>query len=72
MASFGADRPDMSIWATLLSSNSAPQPTKNGGKKMRALFDGRDGPSALLRLPKRIVLHEGVPEGGLEEAQENL
>ena len=39
---------------------------------MRALFDGSDGPSALLRMPKRIVLFEGVPEGGLEAAQEDL
>jgi hypothetical protein len=39
---------------------------------MRALLNGGVGPAALFRLPKRIVLHEGVPEGGLEEAQENL
>jgi hypothetical protein len=39
---------------------------------MRALFDGRDGPSALLRMPKRIVLRKGVPEGELEEAQEAM
>ena len=39
---------------------------------MRALFDGSDEPFALLRMPKRIVLHEGVPEGGLEAAQEDL
>jgi hypothetical protein len=39
---------------------------------MRALFDGSDGPSALLRMPKRKLLFEGVPEGELEEAQEEL
>jgi hypothetical protein len=39
---------------------------------MRALFDGSDEPAALLRLPKRFVLFEGVPEGELEAAQEDL
>ena len=39
---------------------------------MRALFDGSDGPYALLRMPYRFVLFEGVPEGGLEAAQEDL